>query len=157
MTNAWLLVIAILATSVADAQVLKLRPDGPNAKELGQEQGYKPCFQALMRPECRVGAWSAPPPRSNSAIVKPSVTPWPLPEHEAPPPLSWNWGLFSKNIDDYMDATQTTGLMVIHKGKVLAERYQYDRQPGMPMRSFSMAKTFTAMTLPLKLKFWDAC
>jgi hypothetical protein len=44
-----------------------------------------------------------------------------------------------------MDVTQTTGLMVIHKGKVVAERYQYDRQPGMPLRSFSMAKTFTAV------------
>jgi CubicO group peptidase (beta-lactamase class C family) len=44
-----------------------------------------------------------------------------------------------------MDATQTTGLLIIHKGKVVAERYQYDRKPGMPMRSFSMAKTFTAM------------
>ena len=44
-----------------------------------------------------------------------------------------------------MDETQTTGLLIIHKGKVVAERYQYDRKPGMPMRSFSMAKTFTAM------------
>ena len=130
---------------MAHAQVLKLRPDGPNAKELGQEQGYKPCMQALLKPDCRVGAWSAPPSRFNSAIVKPSATPWPLPDHESPPPLSWTWGFFSKNVDDYMDVTQTTGLMVIHKGKVVAERYQYDRQPGMPLRSFSMAKTFTAV------------
>jgi CubicO group peptidase (beta-lactamase class C family) len=68
-----------------------------------------------------------------------------LPDHEAPPPITWRWGLFSKNLDDFMDATQTTGLLIIHKGKVVAERYQYDRKPGMPMRSFSMAKTFTAM------------
>jgi CubicO group peptidase (beta-lactamase class C family) len=44
-----------------------------------------------------------------------------------------------------MDVTQTTGLLVLQNGKVVAERYQYDRKPGMPMRSFSMAKTFTAM------------
>ena len=130
---------------MAHAQVLKLRPDGPNAKELGQEQGYKPCMQALLKPDGRVGAWSAPPSRITSAIVKPSANPRPLPDHESPPPLSWTWGFSSKNVDDYMDVTQTTGLMVIHKGKVVAERYQYDRQPGMPLRSFSMAKTFTAV------------
>jgi hypothetical protein len=44
-----------------------------------------------------------------------------------------------------MDLTQTTGLLIIKEGQVVAERYQYGRQPGMPMRSFSMAKTFTAM------------
>ena len=125
--------------------VLKMRADGPDAVALGQEQGYKPCAQALLKPECRVGAWSAPASAFSRYTVKPSANPWPLPDHETPPPISWRWSLQSKNIDDFMDATQTTGLLIIHKGKVVAERYQYDRKPGMPMRSFSMAKTFTAM------------
>jgi CubicO group peptidase (beta-lactamase class C family) len=29
----------------------------------------------------------------------------------------------------------------------VAERYQYDRRPDMPMRSFSMAKTVTALLI----------
>jgi CubicO group peptidase (beta-lactamase class C family) len=140
-----LLTGALCLSLSAHAQILKLRPDGPNAKELGSEQGYQACQQALTRPDCRVGTWSAPAPKFNSHSVKPSNQVWVLPYHESPPPLNWTWGLFPKNVDDYMDLTQTTGLMVIHKGKVLAERYQYNRQPGMPMRSFSMAKTFTAM------------
>lgn len=135
----------LLSFPAAQAQVLKMRADGPGAKELGQEQGYKPCFQALMKPECRVGAWSAPAPASMNFTVKPSVNPWPLPDHDNPPNIAWRWGLFSQSIDDFMDATQTTGLLIIQNGKVLAERYQYDRKPGMPMRSFSMAKTVTAM------------
>jgi CubicO group peptidase (beta-lactamase class C family) len=125
--------------------VLKMRADGPDAAALGKEQGYKPCIQALLKPECRVGAWSASVSAFSKYAVKPSANPWALPDHEAPPPITWRWGLFSKNLDDFMDATQTTGLLIIHKGKVVAERYQYDRKPGMPMRSFSMAKTFTAM------------
>ena len=129
----------------AQTSVLKMRADGPDAVALGQEQGYKPCPQALLKPECRVGAWSVPASGFSRYAVKPSSNPWQLPDHEAPPAISWKWGLFSKNIDDFMDATQTTGLLIIHKGKVVAERYQYDRKPGMPMRSFSMAKTFTAM------------
>ena len=129
----------------AQAPILKMRADGPDAAALGKEQGYKPCLQALLKPECRVGAWSAPAPAFFRYAVKPSANPWPLPDYEAPPDIAWRSGLLTKNIDDFMDATQTTGLLIIHKGKVVAERYQYDRKPGMPMRSFSMAKTFTAM------------
>ena len=129
----------------AQTPVLKMRADGPDAVALGQGQGYKPCPQAVLKPECRVGAWSVPASAFSKYTVKPSANPWPLPDHEAPPEISWKWGLLSKSVDDFMDASQTTGLLIIHKGKVVAERYQYDRKPGMPMRSFSMAKTFTAM------------
>ena len=133
------------ATAQAQTPILKMRADGPDAVALGQGQGYKACPQALLKPECRVGAWSVPASAFSRYTVKPSANPWPLPDHEAPPVISWKWGLFSKTVDDFMDETQTTGLLIIHKGKVVAERYQYDRKPGMPMRSFSMAKTFTAM------------
>ena len=51
-----LIVTGLLFFPTAQAQVLKLRAAGPDAKELGQEQGYKACVQALSRPECRVGA-----------------------------------------------------------------------------------------------------
>ena len=129
----------------AQPSVLKMRADGPDAAALGQEQGYKPCVQALLRPDCRVGAWSASASANSKYAIKPSANPWPLPDHEAPPQISWRWGFLNKTVDDFMDATQTTGLLIIYKGKVVAERYQYDRKPGMPMRSFSMAKTFTAM------------
>ena len=143
---AWLVSLFVLFSGVqAHAQVLKMRPDGPASKELGQEQGYKPCWQALQKPECRVGAWSAPASPSSKSTVKPSANPWPLPDHPQPPDISWRWGLFSKSVDDFMNETQTTGLLVIKNGQVVAERYQYDRKPGMPMRSFSMAKTFTSM------------
>jgi CubicO group peptidase (beta-lactamase class C family) len=44
-----------------------------------------------------------------------------------------------------MADTKTTGLLILKDGRIVAERYQYDRQPDMRFRSFSMAKTFTAM------------
>ncbi len=143
---AWLVSLVFFFSSAqAHAQVLKMRADGPASKELGQEQGYKPCWQALQKPECRVGTWSAPASPSSKSTVKPSANPWPLPDHPQPPDISWRWGLFSKSVDDFMNETQTTGLLVLKNGQVVAERYQYDRKPGMPMRSFSMAKTFTSM------------
>ena len=136
--------VFVMASS-AQAQVLKMRADGPSAKELGMEEGYKACGQALFKPECRVGTWSAPASPTSKSVVKPSSNPWPLQDHPQPPEVSWRWGLFSQSIDDFMDATQTTGLLILKNGQVVAERYQYDRKPSMPMRSFSMAKTFTAM------------
>jgi CubicO group peptidase (beta-lactamase class C family) len=141
----WLAICAALVFQSVQAQVLKLRPDGPNAQELGMSQGYKSCPQALLKPECRVGAWSAPASVFSRYSVKPSSTAWEMPDHDSPPAIAWKWGLLSKDVDDFMEATQTTGLLIIHQGKVVVERYQYDRKPSMPMRSFSMAKTFTAM------------
>jgi CubicO group peptidase (beta-lactamase class C family) len=43
-------------------------------------------------------------------------------------------------------------LLIIRDGQVFVERYQYDRQPGMPMRSFSMAKTLTSMMVGIALE-----
>ena len=130
---------------LAGAEPLKQRADGPDAERLGLKQGYPVCVQALMRPECRVGTWSANDKVERSAVVRPSARPLPLPAWDDAPAISYRWGLLSKNLDDFMAETKTTGLLVIKDGKVVAERYQYDRQPDMRFRSFSVAKTFTSM------------
>lgn len=141
------LLAAWLSVACAHGQtvVRKMRADGPNAQALGFSQGYPSCVAALQQPGCRVGTWSGGLSTQTRHGVEPSSTPWPLPDHPEPPPIQWRWGFLSQSVDDYMDATQTTGLLILKDGQVVAERYQYDRQPGMPMRSFSMAKTFTAM------------
>lgn len=131
--------------SGAWAEAVQTRPDGPNADRLGIQKGYPVCPQALTRAECRVGTWSANEKVAASSVVRPSVDPMPLPHWQDAPAIRYRWGLFSKSLDDFMADTQTTGLMVIKDGRVVAERYQYGRQPDMRFRSFSMAKTFTAM------------
>ena len=130
---------------LALAQPLQLRAGGPDAERLGMKQGYPTCQQALTRPECRVGTWSANDKVQRSAVVRPSIQPLALPRLDDPPRISYRWGLLSKTLDDFMADTKTTGLLVIKDGQVVAERYQYDRQPEMRFRSFSMAKTFTSM------------
>jgi CubicO group peptidase (beta-lactamase class C family) len=127
------------------AEPLKQRADGPDAERLGLKQGYPVCVQALTRPDCRVGTWSANDKVERSAVVRPAAQPLPLPRWEDAPAIQYRWGLFSKTLDDFMDDTKTTGLLIIKDGRVVAERYQYDRQPEMRFRSFSMAKTFTSM------------
>lgn len=131
--------------SLAGAGEVHTRPDGPDAERLGMKQGYPVCAQALTRPECRVGTWSANEKVAASSLVSPSDDPMPLPHWHDAPAISYRWGFSSKTLDDFMADTKTTGLMVIQDGRVVAERYQYGRQPDMRFRSFSMAKTFTAM------------
>lgn len=138
-------VVLSAVCGLALAQPLQLRAGGPDAERLGMKQGYPTCQQALTRPECRVGTWSANDKVQRSAVVRPSMQPLALPRLDDPPRISYRWGLFSKTLDDFMADTKTTGLLVIKDGQVVAERYQYDRQPEMRFRSFSMAKTFTSM------------
>lgn len=141
-----------LFAALGAAQVLQMRPDGPHADRLGREQGYPSCADAITRPSCRVGTWSGNHRVQNAVAVKPSTQPMPLPEHPAPPAITWRWGLVSQTLDDFLAATQTTGLLIVKDGAVVAERYQYDRKPGMPMRSFSMAKTVTALLVGMALQ-----
>ena len=132
-------------SGLCSAETLKLRPDGPDAARLGMQKGYPVCWQALTQPECRVGTWSANDKVSLSATVKPSEQVLPLSNLSGAPAINYRWGLSSKTLDDFMADTKTTGLLILKDGKVVAERYQYDRQPDMRFRSFSMAKTITAM------------
>jgi CubicO group peptidase (beta-lactamase class C family) len=139
-------VLAVLcAGTLAVAEPLKQRADGPDAERLGMKQGYPVCVQALARADCRVGTWSANDKVERSSVVRPSAQPLPLPRWENAPPISSRWGFSAKTLDDFMADTKTTGLLILKDGRIVAERYQYDRQPDMRFRSFSMAKTFTAM------------
>lgn len=56
----------------AGATEVQIRPDGPDAERLGMKQGYPVCAQALTRPECRVGTWSANDKVAASSLVNPS-------------------------------------------------------------------------------------
>ncbi len=138
--GAWL-----VTSTVCSADTFKIRPDGPDAERLGIQQGYPVCPQALTRPECRVGTWSANDQVANHSVVRASAQPLQLPTRVGAPPILYRWGFSGKTLDDFMAETKTTGLIVLKEGQVVAERYQYDRRPDMRFRSFSMAKTFTAM------------
>ena len=137
-------VLGLCVVSV-NAQVVQMRNGGPNAERLGQAQGYPPCIEALIKIDCRVGTWSGQLRQENRQWVKASDQPLLLPENPPSPPITWRWGFSTKSLDDFLEETQTTGLLVIKDGQVVAERYQYDRKPGMTLRSFSMAKTITAL------------
>lgn len=151
-TRAAAALLCVALSGWAAAQVLQMRPDGPNADRMGRREGYPSCVEALTRPACRIGTWSGNHRVQRAVVVQPSDQPLDLPENPSPPTIAWRWGLFSQSVDDFLSSTNTTGLLVVKNGQVVVERYQYDRKPGMPMRSFSMAKTVTALLVGVALQ-----
>lgn len=137
----------LTAGVLAAPEPLLLSPAGPDADKLGRPNGYPFCSDALRKPECRVGTWSANERVSMTDVVRPSANPLPMPFTETPVDIKYTWGFSTKTIDDYLSDAKATGLIVIKDGRVVIERYQYDRKSDMRFRSFSMAKTFTAMLI----------
>jgi len=145
-TLIFVLWISIGSASFALEQIV-FNPTGPDAQQLGQSQMYVGCPAPLVTRECRVGDWSGQFWTSPVAEVLPARKPEPLLLINNPPEISYRWGMFSKSVDDYLSDTKATGLIILKDGKIVLERYQYDRKPGMPMRSFSMAKTVVSMLI----------
>lgn len=56
-----------------------------------------------------------------------------------------------KSLQDYLDRNRSTGLMIIKDGKVLVERYQYDRKPDMRFFSASVAKSVISLLVGIAL------
>ena len=56
------------------------------------------------------------------------------------------------NVDTFLAANRSTGLMILKGDTVLVERYQYDRRPEHRFQSFSMAKTVVAMLIGIAIE-----
>jgi CubicO group peptidase (beta-lactamase class C family) len=124
---------------------LKLNSAGPDAEKLGQSRDFPPCPNALRKPECRVGTWSANEKMATTELVRASGNALPLTFLKSPPKIEYQSGFSTKTVDDYLLESKATSLIILKDGQIVLERYQYDRKPEMRFRSFSMAKTFTAM------------
>lgn len=61
--------------------------------------------------------------------------------------ISYRWGLFNKTVAEYVQGLPVTGLLIARQGIVLAEHYQFGRQPDMRLTSWSMAKSVTSLLL----------
>jgi CubicO group peptidase (beta-lactamase class C family) len=54
-------------------------------------------------------------------------------------------------LEDFLDRQRVTGLLVIKDGKILFERYQYDRKPADRFVSHSMAKSLVSIAVGMAL------
>jgi CubicO group peptidase (beta-lactamase class C family) len=82
-----------------------------------------------------------------SKKVKRSGAVWDLPAGAPldPSKVRYTFKGRSHTLTDYLEETRTTALLVLKDGRVVFEKYQYDRTPANRFLSFSMAKTITAL------------
>jgi CubicO group peptidase (beta-lactamase class C family) len=90
----------------------------------------------------------------DSKKVRRSGNIWALPMGSQidPDALKYTFKGTTASLTQYLDATRTTGLLIIKDGKIVFERYQYDRTPDMKFLSFSMSKTITSMLIGIALQ-----
>lgn len=90
----------------------------------------------------------------SSKKIKQSGPVWDLPVGTPmdPDKVRYTFKGQSYSIAQYLEKTRTTGLLVLKDGKIVFEKYQYDRKPTNRFLSFSMAKTITAMLVGIALQ-----
>jgi CubicO group peptidase (beta-lactamase class C family) len=139
--------VLLISGNLYAVDQIKFNSSGVDAAALGEANSYSGCPNPLQARECRVGAWSGQFWTSKVAEVLPSKNPSYLALMKNPPELRYRWNFSSNSVDDYLADTKATGLIILKDGEIVLERYQYDRKPNMPLRSFSMAKTVIALLI----------
>ncbi len=142
---AWPLRLAAMALGLLLlAPALRAEPD---EQALGKAQGYPVGTRDFMGEAFRVGSWSGLDQVKGLPIgrVPAADAPSALPRHPAPPAIKYRHRNLGYTLDEYLERQRTTGLLILHKGQIVAERYRYERQDSARFLSFSMAKSVTAL------------
>jgi CubicO group peptidase (beta-lactamase class C family) len=79
---------------------------------------------------------------------------WELPRGTQIDPDKVRYAFKGQNptLSEYLAKTRTTAMLVIKDGRIVFEKYQYDRTPDQRFLSFSMAKTVTAILVGIALE-----
>lgn len=133
---------ALLALLLVSGVVLA----APDEDVLGKAEGYPSCGRDVRPPQkCLVHLLSHYDELFESRRVSRGNEVRPLPRAPAEPSIRYTYGGQPSTVDDFLARNRTTGLLIVQNGRILVERYQYDREPSHRMASFSMAKTIVAM------------
>ena len=120
----------------------------PDEQAMGKGQNYPVGnIRTWTQPQNRIGSWSAPHKIEGlaNARVDKSPTPIAIPKSSEPIEIKYTHRLSDLSVDQYFDRQKVTGLLILKDGKILLERYQYDRGQESRFLSYSMAKSITAL------------
>ncbi len=135
--------------AAAGLVLCSLASAAPDELALGREAGYPaaPTLAQIHDPGYIVGSFSALDTLAPHCLLAPSAHPLALPAAASAPAFSYRLDGRAYTLDDYLQRQRATAVLVLKDGQVAAERYSYDRQPGMRMLSNSMAKTLVALAI----------
>jgi CubicO group peptidase (beta-lactamase class C family) len=126
---------------------------GPDEEALGKSKGYPIGSRATdYRQEHLVSTYSGG--RENlypHRLVQKGPAPTPLAKAEVPTRFWYTLDGWRYNSDDYLKRRRVTGLLVINDGRIVLERYQYNRNESNRFQSESMAKSVTALLVGIAI------
>ncbi|APW39929.1 serine hydrolase [Rhodoferax koreense] len=138
-----------LALTLALALAAPGATAAPDEEALGKAAGYpagRNLAQAAQEPYM-VGSYSAMDSLAGSCSLAPAAQPLALPKAASEPSFRYRFGARTLSLDDYMEHQRAMAVLVLKDGEIVAERYNYGREPGMRMLSNSMAKTVVALAM----------
>jgi CubicO group peptidase (beta-lactamase class C family) len=129
---------------------------GPDENLLGKREGYpyphnKNAWKD-MDERLKIGEFSHAEDIFEAKRIGIGDTASPLPKMDNAVSIQYRFGNETYSVDDYLAHQRTTGLLILKDGKIVVERYQYDRQPNDHFISFSIAKSITATMIGIALK-----
>jgi CubicO group peptidase (beta-lactamase class C family) len=138
----WLALVALALPAVA----------APDEQQLGKAAGYPIGTTAnwFFDESVRVGSFSQLDRLLPHHTLNKPAAPLPLPAAAASK-LEYQFENRTLTVDDFLDRQRVTGLLVIKDGKVLFERYQYDRNASHRFVSHSMAKSIVSLAVGMAL------
>jgi len=127
---------------------------GPDEEVLGKSKGYPLASHPMaeQREEHLVSNYSGG--RENHhphRIVKKGPASTPLAKAERPKRFWYTLDGRRYNSDEYLKRQRVMGLLVIKDGRIVLERYQYNRNESNRFQSESMAKSVTALLVGIAI------
>jgi CubicO group peptidase (beta-lactamase class C family) len=124
---------------------------GPDAVEFGASMGYPKGDRATFYDiGSVVGSHSHLDEIFHARLIRKAPTPSRL-VRVVEPRITWRFQDADLTLDDYLERTPTTGLLIARGDTILVERYQYGRTDRHRFTSWSMAKTVTAMLVGIAI------
>ncbi len=108
----------------------------PDEELLGKSEGYPIGTRAnwFFDERVRVGSFSNLDNILPHYTLAKAATPLPLPKAAGAPKIEYSFENQTLSLDDFLAHQRVTGFLLIKDGKVLDERYQYDRNRGTSIR-----------------------
>jgi len=142
-----------LVTCAALIALCSLAGAAPDEELLGKSAGYPVGSRAnwFYEESVRVGSFSHIDQILPYHTLAKSTAPLQLPTAESELPVTYRFQNDTHSLDDFLAHQRVTGLLLIKDGKILAERYQYDRKPDNRFISHSMAKSIVSLAVGMAL------
>ena len=143
----------ILISCAAIAVLVSSASAAPDEELLGRSAQYPIGTRAtwFLDERVRVGAFSNLDKLLPHNTLGKATTPLPLPVVEPGRRFEYSFEGQPLTIDDFLQRQRITGLLIIKDGKILVERYQYDRTQAHRFVSHSMAKSIASLAVGFAL------